>query len=304
MNKLVRSLAVLTAGVLATSGCSLLGDQYPSPTAQFEKAVESAGSSQVTGLRVSRINGDWLLSVTIAPPGQEPKDWGLDGSYPIEFADPPAPDRPMTTQDFEAIHQDLVAQIPAECDQSVVAVWELAPSGAQMDWVECQVEGGHTEYLPGTARIDKQPVRDHFNASDPESVAAATEIFGKLFADGKLLHLRMPHLGMNQAFFANGTPVQLWDGTQCSPSLGLPDDEPGNPLGMLCSDNTEGEQPFDLSTFDPATIAGVRPQAAAHAGVPESSFQTITFISRDGVNLYVQLIYGNAQRLDATIAPR
>ena len=304
MNKLVRSLAVLTAGVLATSGCSLLGDEYPAPTAQFEKAVESAGSNQVTAMQFARVNGNWLLTFTISPPGEEPQDWGVNGPDSIDFADPPAPARPMTTQDFEAIYQDLTAQIPAECDQSAIAVWELAPSGAQVDWVECEVEGGHTEYLPGTARIDKQPVRDHFNASDPESVAAAADIFGKLFVDGKLLYLRMPDLGLNQALVAYGATAQLWDGTQCSPSLGLPDDEPGNPVLMGCNEIIEGEQPFDLLAFDPATIAGVRPQAAAHAGVPESAFQTITFISRDGVNLYVQLIHGNAQRLDATIAPR
>lgn len=287
---------LLAAIVLAATGCSLLptGNSTADATKQFEQYVEQSGSNEVTALDVAVTNGSWFVKVEIQAPGQPRQRWSQDG---VEAVEGTGAGRAMSTSDFETQFAALSDRISTTCggDGFHGAGWELTPSGAELGYVNCQGGSGPT-YTPGSATLDGQPVADSYDSTDPNSVAAAIEVFSKVFAAGELTKLSAPPLSLG-GLQATGSP----DGS-CSPILVL-EDTP-SPLGMGCASVQSDGQPFDLATFDPAAIASVREQAAAQVGVPITEIQGIEYTSPDGVNLDVRLWYGSGQWLSATIAPR
>lgn len=191
--------------------------------------------------------------------------------------------------EIAAFAAEVEAMNGNDCVEPKISL-RTTPGGGRVSWQICGCMAD-PQYVPGSARLDGEPVADRYDTTQAGGIAALAAVYEKVFAGGQLLAFTQNSAAPRFVnVVAYGPAMELPDGATCYPRLTTDRVEsPGdveNPLMVLCDESyrpgTVGSMaPFTLSDQDPAALAGVWEQAAA-AGVPAEDVQYIEFAMIDG----------------------
>lgn len=274
--------------MLASSGCSLIpGLGAPDAAAQFESITAAAGGNQVWRLELNYFptQNEWGIWAAVGP---QAKAWETysgeaaesDTSYSI------VTDRPktMTSDDIREILAATKEQITPDCAPTYHLL--ILPSGREASWLMCN----GNQRVPGSSRLDGQPVPDSFDPTDATQLQAALDLTGQVFADGKIIELsdtRRP----GTSLWAIGALVQPPGHELCYPWFS-PSGSGDSLLQLGCNEPSifaSNPQPFDPTRYDVNAMLSIRAAAAAHYGMSPDDFFNVTYTSQDGNLLDVRL---------------
>ncbi len=210
--------------------------------------------------------------------------------------------------EIAAFAAEVEAMNGNDCVEPKISL-RTTPGGGRVSWQICGCMAD-PQYVPGSARLDGEPVADRYDTTQAGGIAALAAVYEKVFAGGQLLAFTQNSAAPRFVnVVAYGPAMELPDGATCYPRLTTDRVEsPGdveNPLMVLCDESyrpgTVGSMaPFTLSDQDPAALAGVWEQAAA-AGVPAEDVQYIEFAAIDGGPLAASVMTTSFRQFEIVI---